>query len=268
LKKLTNLSLIKDQYDTFIIDLWGVMHNGIELNKSAIEAVEKLILNKKKVVFLSNAPRPVADVVKFLKKLKMEEKHMQNIVTSGQAAMEALQSNSFGKNYYHLGPEKDNSIFSKIKINKTELEKSEFIVCTGLLENKMNNLDFYKKILINQTSKKLICTNPDLIVERGKKKEYCAGMIAKIFEELGGEVVYFGKPYKEIYQMCFSKNDKVIAVGDNLRTDIKGANNMKIDSIFIGGGIHSEEFKNEKELYLLEKKYKVKLSFFQEYFHW
>ena len=268
MKKLANLSSIKDQYDTFIIDLWGVMHNGIKLNIGAIEAVDKLILNKKKVVFLSNAPRPVDDVIKFLKKLNMQEKYLHNIVTSGQAAMLALQNNIYGKSYYHLGPEKDNSLFSKIETNKAELDKSEFIVCTGLFEDKMNDLDFYKNILSNQTSKKLICTNPDLIVERGKEQEYCAGMIAKIFEELGGEVIYFGKPHKEIYQMCFTKNEKAIAVGDNLRTDIKGANNMNIDSIFIGSGVHSAEFKNEKELYSLEKKYKIKLNYFQDYFHW
>ena len=82
-------------------------------------------------------------------------------------------------------------------------------------------------------SKKLVCTNPDLIVHRGTKEEYCAGYIAKIFEELGGKVIYYGKPHKEIYEMCFKKNEKVLAIGDNLRTDIKGANNLNIDCLFI-----------------------------------
>ena len=91
------------------------------------------------------------------------------------------------------------------------------------------NLDYYKNFLIKHISKKLVCTNPDLTVHRGDKEEYCAGYIAKIFEKLGGKVIYYGKPYKAIYEMCIKPNEKVLAIGDNLRTDIKGANNLNKD---------------------------------------
>ena len=111
MKKLNHLAEIYKNYDTFIIDLWGVIHNGIKLNPKAIEVVGNLIEGKKKVVFLSNAPRPSKEVKKFLKKLKMEEKYLQNIMTSGEAAMLALQNESYGKSFYHLGPKKDNSVF-------------------------------------------------------------------------------------------------------------------------------------------------------------
>ena len=114
----------------------------------------------------------------------------------------------------------------------------------------------------------MICTNPDLIVHRGQIEEYCAGSIAKVFETIGGKVVYFGKPHKEIYKMCFSEKEKVLAIGDNLRTDIKGANNLKIDSIFISNGVHRKEFKNENELDDLLKKYKVKTNYFQTELNW
>ena len=109
-------------------------------------------------------------------------------------------------------------------------------------------------MLKNHTSKKLICTNPDLIVHRGDEEEYCAGSIAQIFESLGGKVIYFGKPHKEIYKMCFNNKEKVLAVGDNLRTDIKGANNLNIDSLFITNGVHRDELRNEIKLESILKK--------------
>ena len=244
------------------------MHNGISLNEKAIKAVDKLINNKKKIVFLSNAPRSSAKVRDFLKKIKMEDKFLKNIVTSGEAAMQAINENKFGKLFYHLGPARDDSIFNKVKNNKTELEKSEFILCTGLFDEHEEDLSYYKNLLKNSIKKKLICTNPDLTVHRGKKEEYCAGSIAKIFESLGGTTIYFGKPFKEIYKMCFNNNEKVLAIGDNLRTDIKGANNLLIDSIFISDGVHRNEFKDYSELIELLKKYKVNTNYFQPELSW
>ena len=268
LKKLDHLSSIYSSYDTFIIDLWGVMHNGIKLNSEAIKTVDNLFNSKKKIVFLSNAPRPSLEVKKFLKKLNMDDKYLKNILTSGEAATTSINQNKFGKYFFHLGPDRDNSIFLKVKENKTTLEKSDFILCTGLLDGHEDDLKFYEKLLKNYSSKVLVCSNPDLIVHRGGTQEYCAGKIAQIFEKLGGNVVYFGKPYKEIYKMCFEDHEKVIAIGDNLRTDIKGANNMKIDSIFITNGIHRSEHKNEKDLLELSKKYEVNLNFFQNQLTW
>ena len=141
-------------------------------------------------------------------------------------------------------------------------------MCTGLFDNQEGDLNYYKNLLKDQTSKKLICTNPDLTVHRGDIEEYCAGTIAKIFESLGGETIYFGKPYEEIYKMCFNKGENVIAIGDNLNTDIKGANNMKIDSIFISSGVHRSELKQEDKLGELFNKYKVKSNYYQPELIW
>jgi len=268
LKKLEHLSEIYSSYDTFVIDLWGVMHNGICLNEKAIEVTSKLFANSKKIVFLSNAPRSSQKVREFLKKLKMEEKYLKNIVTSGEAAIQAINENRFGKLFYHLGPLRDESIFYKVKENKTKLENSDFILCTGLFDKHENDLNFYKNFLKNSISKKFICTNPDLIVHRGQQEEYCAGSIAQVFESLGGTVVYFGKPYKEVYKLCFNSKEKVLAIGDNLRTDIKGANNLNIDSIFISNGVHRNEFENQNELQELFKKYEVKANYFQTGLTW
>ena len=268
MKELNHLSEIYKNYDTFIIDLWGVIHNGMVLNPKAIEAIEHLKNSSKKIVFLSNAPRPSSKVVNFLLKMNMDRKHLSNVMTSGEAAMHAINKNQFGKTFYHLGPTRDNSVFEKVKENKTGLEKCDFILCTGLFDEYENDLEYYKIFLRKHVSKKLVCTNPDLIVHRGNKEELCAGSIAKVFEELGGEVVYFGKPHKEVYKMCFNSNEKVLAIGDNLRTDIKGANNLNIDCIFISDGVHRDEFKDTSELDTLLKKYKVKARFFQKELKW
>ena len=278
MRELKHLAEVFNKYDTFVIDLWGVMHNGIKLNKEAIGAIDQLQKKSKKVVFLSNAPRPSTIVIDFLLKMKMDKKYLSNVITSGEAAMHAINQNKFGKTFFHLGPPRDASVFKKVKDNKTTIDSCDFILCTGLFDeddpdlNKSqlheNDLDYYKNFLMKHISKKLVCTNPDLTVHRGNKEEYCAGYIAKIFEDLGGEAIYYGKPYKEIYETCFEGNEKVLAIGDNLRTDIKGANNLNKDCLFISNGVHRNEFNNNSELDVLLNKYKVKANYFQKELKW
>jgi len=244
------------------------MHNGVNLNPKAIEALEKLRENSKKIVFLSNAPRPSSKVIEFLKRMKMDEKFLSKVVTSGEAAMNAINQNKFGEKFYHLGPSRDQSLIEKVLKNKTSLDSCEFIICTGLFDEHEKDLNYYKELLKDYTSKNFICTNPDLTVHRGDVEELCAGALAKTFETLGGEVIYYGKPYKEIYEMCFDIKEKVLAIGDNLRTDIKGANNLNIDSLFIYNGVHKNEIKNDEDLPALLKRYNVKTNFFQKELKW
>ncbi len=268
MKELKHLSEVHKNYDTFVIDLWGVIHNGVVLNSKAVEAVDQLKNNSKKVVFLSNAPRPSSKVINFLLKMNLDKKYLSNVMTSGEAAMHAINQNKFGKTFFHLGPPRDTSLFEKQKDNKTDINKCDFILCTGLFDEYEDDLNYYKKFLEKQISKKLVCTNPDLTVHRGNIEELCAGSVAKVFEELGGKVIYYGKPHKEIYSKCFDKNEKVLAIGDNLRTDIKGANNLNIDSIFITEGVHRQEIGDASKLDAILKKYKVKTNFFQKELTW
>ena len=268
MRELNHLSEVFNAYDTFVIDLWGVIHNGIKLNEKAIEVVEQLNKHSKKIIFLSNAPRPSSKVIDFLIKMKMSKEYLSNVMTSGEAAMHAINQNKFGKNFFHLGPQRDGSIFAKVKENKTSIENCDFILCTGLFDEQEDNLDYYREFLAKHTFKKLVCTNPDLTVHRGTKAEYCAGYIAKIFEELGGVSIYYGKPHKEIYELCFKENEKVLAIGDNLRTDIKGANNLNKDCLFISKGVHRSEFNDNSELDDLLEKYKVKANYFQKELKW
>ena len=146
MKELKNLSKIYNNYDTFIIDLWGVVHNGVMLNSKAIEAIDQLKNNSKKIVFLSNAPRPSSKVINYLLKMNMNKKYLTNVMTSGEAAMHAINQNKFGQKFFHLGPPRDDSVYEKVKDNKTELDKCDFILCTGLFDDHENDLNYYKKL--------------------------------------------------------------------------------------------------------------------------
>ena len=269
-KLIKGLNMVQSKYDTFFIDLWGVVHNGIELYSGAINVLENLNKLKKRFVLMSNAPRPSKSVEKYLINLRMNKTFIKNIFTSGEAALQALKKNVYGKTFFHIGPQRDNDLFAGLEKNKTSLEMCEFILCTGLFEKEESSIDFYKMLLEEYKNKKMICTNPDLVVHRGSKTEYCAGTIAKAFEDLGGKVVYFGKPYPEIYNFCIKANENVLVIGDNLRTDIKGANNMKLDSLFITGGIHKLEFLNlqVKNYDKILKKYNTKVNFYQDKLVW
>ncbi len=268
MKKLNNLSEISNLYDAYIIDLWGVMHDGVKINSEALKVVKNLEKLGKRITFLSNAPRPNKNVISFLKRIKLEDKFLNYVMTSGEAAVKSLHEQKFGKKFYHIGPPRDAPLFEGLERDKISIENCEFILCSGLFDEIMTELNYYKKLLEKYTHKTLVCTNPDLTVFKGGKEEFCAGSIAKIFEDIGGKVIYFGKPHKEIYEHCLKKGEKTLAIGDNLNTDIKGANNMKLDSIFITDGVHRAEFKNENDLKNLLKKYRVTSNYFQKYLTW
>ena len=184
-KKIDGLREIYDKYDAFFIDLWGVVHNGIQLYSSAIEVLENLNKLNKRFVLMSNAPRPSKNVQEFLLKLKMSKLLIKNILTSGEAALESLKKKTYGINFYHLGPKRDKSLFKGFEKNSTILTEADFILCTGFLDKHEDDLDYYKKLLKKFTNIKMICTNPDLVVHRGKREEYCAGTLAEIFKKLG-----------------------------------------------------------------------------------
>ena len=269
-KLIKGLSQIQSKYEVFLIDLWGVIHNGVQLYPGAIDVLKELNKLNKKFVLISNAPRPSKSVKKYLLNLKMNKAFLKNIFTSGEAALQALKKNIYGKKFYHLGPKKDKSLIVGFEKKITSLKRCDFILCTGFLDKEKNSLDYYKDLLKKHTKLKMVCTNPDLVVHRGSQTEFCAGTIAAIFEKLGGKVVYFGKPYPAIYSFCVRKDETILAIGDNIRTDIKGANKMKFDSLFITNGIHKNEFLNlpiENYDKILVK-YEAKATYYQERLTW
>ena len=262
------LKSIVNRYDLFFIDLWGVVHNGIELYENSINVLDNLAVAKKDFVLLTNAPRPNATVINFLKKMGLK-KYFKNVFTSGEAAHKYLISHLGKKNFFHIGPPRDFDLFKNIeKNNVLNIEDADYFLCTGLFEDQENDLDYYKKLLSNHTSKKMICTNPDLIVDRGEEREYCAGSVAKSFEEIKGEVIYFGKPHPPVYNLSTNIiNKKVLCIGDNLNTDIKGANIQNFDSLLITNGIHRKEIL-DTELISVLKKYETRVDYIQNNLKW
>ena len=160
-------------------------------------------------------------------------------------------------------------MFLDFKNNKKEnINESGYLLCTGLFDKYDQDLNYYKELLSSFISKKMICTNPDVVVDRGEKREFCAGSVANVFEKMGGKVVYFGKPFPEVYNQSVVNNERnVLAIGDNLNTDIKGANNMNYDSMIITNGIHKEEINNEG-IAEVSKKYKTTVNFLQSELKW
>tara|TARA_Y100000590_G_scaffold159939_1_gene183416 strand:+ start:134 stop:952 length:819 start_codon:yes stop_codon:yes gene_type:complete len=256
-------------YDLFFIDIWGVLHNGILIFDNSVHVLEELENLNKEYVLLTNAPRPNSTVRDFLENLGLDKKISKKVYTSGQAALNYLSNEYKEKRFYHIGPPRDFDLFKLFEKNKMESpEKAEYILCTGLFENFEKNLDYYKKILQQEIKKKMICTNPDLVVDRGDQREYCAGTIAKIFENIGGKVEYFGKPYPKVYQQSTNtKNKKILCIGDTLYTDIKGANLQNYHSLLISSGIHRDEIDMEKPLDLF-KKYNVSANYLQKDLKW
>ena len=266
---ILGLKSVADQFDLFFIDLWGVVHNGIALYQESIDVLEKLTERKKEFILLTNAPRPNSNVIDFLKRMRLEQKFFSKVYTSGEAALDYLISNFENKTFFHVGPLRDFGLFNEFKKNKIQkINEAEYLLCTGLFDEHDKELSYYKILLKKEVEKIMICTNPDLIVDRGEKREFCAGSVAKVFEELGGKVEYFGKPYPKIYnQAAKIKNKKVFCIGDNLNTDIKGANNQNFDSLLITNGIHRKEIKHENVEKII-KKYKVRVDYTQSKLKW
>ena len=263
------LKSIADNYDLFYIDLWGVVHNGINLHKQAIRVLEELEKMEKKFVLLTNAPRPTNIVTRQLEKMGMKKILRDHVFTSGQAALLFLAKNYRENFFFHIGPPKDFDLFNDFKeLKQNEINKSEYLLCSGLFQDHFEDLGYYKTLLEKHTDKKMICTNPDLIVDKGDKRELCAGSVALVFEKMGGEVVYFGKPYQEVYDLSIDNNNKkILAIGDNLNTDIKGANLLNYDSLLISNGIHKNEIKIDG-IQKVTKEYEVIVNFIQSDLKW
>ncbi len=251
IKRIESLSELINQYDGFIIDLWGVIHDGTNLYPHALNAIEKLKEMQKTVIFVSNAPRRAEVVVDILRRLKIPKNLYKQIITSGEIVFESVKkqpgvySKSGENKYYYIGPERDATLMHGLGYERVRtMDKAAFVVCTGFedgfekIEAKTAEL---KKVL--NAGLPLLCANPDIsVVKISGEKLLCAGAIAREYEKMGGKVFYFGKPYPDIYESTLTKmgtiaKDRILAIGDGLETDIKGANNAGISSMLVTGGI-------------------------------
>ncbi len=251
MKFLKSIQEISPLYDYFIFDVWGVVHDGSNAYPGAIDAISYLRKQGKKICFLSNAPRRAAKVESVLQKFGVTPDLYDFVLSSGEATFLDLQKNqqnnfqSFGKNYLYIGPQKDIDLLDGLEYNRVEeASAADFALTTGFdLENSVLEEKLPQALDAKKYNLPLICVNPDLIVVKQDGCEMiCAGTLAREYQRLGGQVINYGKPFAAVYKMVCEifnnpENKKIIAVGDGMETDIKGASDFGIDSLLVTGGI-------------------------------
>ncbi|MCA0847574.1 TIGR01459 family HAD-type hydrolase [Salipiger thiooxidans] len=253
---------ISNQYDAMFVDLWGCVHNGVEAYPDAIEALRAYRASGGVVILVTNSPRSRKEVFKQIERFGVPEDAWDNIATSGDSARAAMFTGAVGNKVYFIGLEEERSFFEPLKIitdpveiETVPLEEAEGIVCTGLFDATADPAVMRPQFLYaKQKGLKLLCANPDIVVDRGHRREWCAGALAALYTEMGGESLYFGKPHPPIYDLARRRlfevapdleDPSILAIGDGVKTDILGAVGEDIDSLFITGGLAAEETATE-----------------------
>ena len=252
-----HFSTLAPDYDAVLSDVWGVVHNGVAATPAACDVLIRFRHNGGSVVLISNAPRPGEGVIRFLDQLKVPRTAYDGIVTSGDVTRSVVAQRA-GQKLFLIGPERDHSIFTGLNAPFTAVEEAEYVVCTGLFNDDVETPDDYRDLLAQLRARNLfmLCGNPDIVVERGDRLIYCAGALADVYAEMGGEVYYAGKPHRPLYDLALAETAKaraarslapqvplsrVLAIGDSVRTDLKGAHDLGVDCLFVTAGIHAEE---------------------------
>ena len=252
-----HFSALAPHYDAVLSDVWGVIHNGVASFPAACDALARFRQNGGSVVLISNAPRPGAQVIRLLDHLHVPRSAYDGIMTSGDVTR-AMVAKRAGQHVFLIGPERDHTIFTGLDAPFSSAEDAAYVVCTGLFDDEVETPEDYTDLLKQLRARNLfmVCANPDIVVERGDRLVYCAGALADAYAELGGEVYYAGKPHRPLYDLALGETKRaraaralepdvplgrVLAIGDSVRTDLKGAHDLGIDCLFVTAGIHAEE---------------------------
>ena len=252
------LADLADRYDVVLSDVWGVLHNGVAAWPEAGEALARFRSRGGAVVLISNAPRPSDRIVPMLDAMGVPRAAWDGFVSSGDLARHEMLS-APGRRVHHIGPERDHSLFEGLGVRRTGVDDCDVAVVTGLHDDETETPEDYRPTLDRLAARglTLICANPDRIVERGHRMVWCAGAIADLYEEMGREVVWLGKPHPAIYARALevaasvlkrpADRTRILAVGDALRTDLAGANAQGMDCLFMTGGIHGPDLGDPAE---------------------
>jgi HAD superfamily hydrolase (TIGR01459 family) len=249
---LDRFSILAPRYDVVLCDIWGVVHNGLTAYPAACEALARYRAGGGTVILITNAPRPSPWVIRQLESFGVRADAYDGVMTSGDVTREVVAGRKGGA-LFHIGPQRDISIFDGLDVRFTPVEAAEYVVCSGLFDDTSETPDNYRDLMATMRGRHLfmVCANPDLVVERGDERVYCAGAIADLYGTMGGDVLYAGKPHRPIYDAALAKAaaargavvgpGRTLAIGDSLRTDMSGARALGIDGLFVSGGIHAEE---------------------------
>lgn len=251
---VSGLSALAEDYDALLCDVWGVIHNGVAAFPEACRALVEFRRGGGRVVLLTNAPRPSAPIHEQLARLGVPREAYDDLLTSGDVTREMLHARSETR-VLHIGPDRDLSLYEDLGKALVADAEAEMVVVTGLTDDTRETPDDYRARLAALAAERLpmVCANPDMVVDRGTDKVWCAGALAKIYaEDYGGEASMIGKPYPPVYeearlriaQLTGHRFDpkRVLAVGDGLHTDIRGAFGQGLDVLFVTGGIHAADF--------------------------
>src|ERR1700761_323602 len=245
--------------DVVLSDIWGVVHNGLVAFPEACEALHSFRTQGGTVILITNAPRPADSVQRQLRKLGVADDTYDAIVSSGDLTRHFVAGHP-GQKIFWIGPERDSSIYRGLDATLAPLEQADYIVCTGLFDDETESAENYRAMMLQARARQLtlVCANPDIVVERGDRLIYCAGAIAELYRELGGEVIFYGKPHRTIYERAMAliaerrghatELRRVLAIGDSVRTDLAGARGFWIDCLFVTRGIHAEDFEGVDQL--------------------
>lgn len=256
LERVPGLSAHETDYDAWLCDIWGVVHNGVETFPQALIALERYRETGGTVVLISNSPRPSNALRHQLDALAVPAECYDVTVTSGDVTRALLAAES-GARMMHLGPDRDKPLFAGLDVTPVELEEADLILCTGLFHDETETPEDYITLLDTALALELpmICANPDHVVQRGQEMIYCAGALAALYEEAGGQTIYAGKPHPPIYKGALAMiadlrgretpPSRLLAIGDNIRTDIIGAASAGFESLLITGGIHAGDIRDQ-----------------------
>jgi HAD superfamily hydrolase (TIGR01459 family) len=251
---LPGIAQLAGRYDGFILDLWGVLHDGQHPYPGVVDCLRRLKAAGKRLVVLSNAPRRVAQAVQRMAEIGVPPGLFDGVVTSGEDAWHHLKTRSdpwyaaLGRACFHLGPLRDKGMLEGQDIDAVgDIGRAQFVLCTGP-ESDDDAVETYAALLDRARARGLpmICANPDLVVVHRGRLTICAGSLAQRYEAIGGEVRWHGKPHRAVYERAFdllgvADRRRILAVGDSFRTDMAGAQAAGIDGLFVAGGIHGEE---------------------------
>jgi HAD superfamily hydrolase (TIGR01450 family) len=250
---IPGLSAIENRYAAVVSDVWGVLHNGVIGYQEAGEALRRFRESGRPVVLLTNAPRPAFEIERMLARFGIPREAYDAIVSSGDVTRTLLKREGHAKTF-HLGPERDLRLFEGLGIELVPDDHAEIVVCTGLFDDDTETPEDYRAALLRYADRGLrfVCANPDIVVERGDKLVFCAGAIAQLYEEIGGTVVMVGKPHKPVYDVAMEtvreiagrpiRHDQVLAIGDALPTDVRGAWGQGMAVLMVTAGIHAADF--------------------------
>jgi len=248
----TSFSTFSSNYDAVLCDVWGVIHNGVTPTREACDALGRFRQGGGTVVLITNAPRPGDVVKRFLDGISVPTDAYDGIVSSGDVTRAAIAERA-GQRVFHIGPERDLPIFDDLDVETVPVERADFVVCSGLYDDTTETPEHYDELIatMRQRNLMMLCANPDIVVERGEQLVYCAGAIADRYVAAGGDVLFAGKPHERIYEQALDAvmqlrgkpvdRTRVLAIGDSIRTDLKGAAAFGIDCLFVTAGIHAEE---------------------------